>query len=186
MAHRLRNPRQNPVVLRRGFERAGQTHLRPRISSIFFGSSISRCSASTANKTAGIPVIIRSPRPSQEDVPLLKPTRKKSAASITTSSSMGSNSAAARSVFTSPMCRKHFRGTARHSARGNQAALRLHARCFQIRRAAPWRHCPRFRSADSHSLRHSEHPRRHCLPKNREGYGSDDGFAIHRFAASRG
>ena len=51
-----------------------------------------------------------------------------------------------------------------------QAALRLHAGGVPLRRAAARRHRARLRPADRDSLRHAEHPRRDCLPEDRQGH----------------
>ena len=108
MAERLRNPRQDPFVLRRRFEDAGQAgdcsepvqfSLGHRISAarfrsraeplVFQPSSVHRAGARKTSRCS-------------------RPTRRKSAASTTTSWSTAWNSAAARSVSTSPTCRKPF------------------------------------------------------------------------------
>jgi aspartyl-tRNA synthetase len=58
----------------------------------------------------------------------------------------------------------------------------LHAGGVSFWRATARRHRARLRPADCHSLQHGEHPRRHCISKNRQGHLFDDRLARQRGA----
>ena len=64
-----------------------------------------------------------------------------------------------------------------------QAALRLHAGGLPVWRPAARRHRARLRPPERDSLRHAQHPGRHCLPEDRKGRVPHDGIALAGVAA---
>ena len=77
MAQRLRNSRQDPPLLRRRSESAGQTDHCRRISSIFCGWLISRCSSFDKEQNRWYSSHHPFTAPVAEDIPLLKTDPKK-------------------------------------------------------------------------------------------------------------
>ena len=94
------------LLLRRHFEGAGEAGYSRRTGLIFSGWWIFRCSVSTRNRTAGIRAIIRSPRRWRRTFRCSRPIPKKVRGQHYDIVVNGVELGAARSVFTSPTCKK--------------------------------------------------------------------------------